>query len=197
LTRQKKIPVRIVQTQDIHGTKKISIRIDVGNYLNAGIDSERKIEKFKKLYFEVVNAAKTLFYGTESKKEKKYQDLPSSIYWKLGELLRKFNETIEHDYEITNYTEAISRDFGLSQDYIYDLLTVVKFFKKSEIHDSVYFSYYRALKRKRKELEKLGIFEREKKRLNEMGEAGKLPGREQYKNELNELIQKNLHKKKK
>ena len=190
LSSQKKIPVRIVQTQDIHGTKKISIRIDVGHYLQSAIDQEKKIKKFKKLYFETVDAAKKLFYGSESKTGKKYQDLPSSLYWKLGKLLSKFNETIEHEYEITNYTEAISRDFGLSKDYIYDLLTVVKFFKKNEILDSVYFSYYRALKRKRKDLEKLGIFEKEKKRLNKMGKANKLPGREQYKKELIQLIQK-------
>ena len=75
-------------------------------------------------------------------------------------------------------------------DYINDLLTVVKYFKKSEILDSVYFSYYRALKRKRRGLEKLGIFEKEKKRLNKMGKAKKLPGRERYKEELIQLIRK-------
>ena len=67
-------------------------------------------------------------------------------------------------------------------------MTVVKLFKKNEVIDSVYFSYYRALKRKRKELEKLGIFEKEKKRLNIMGKAKKLPGREKYKKELIQLI---------
>jgi len=185
-----KIPVRIVQTQDIHGTKKISIRIDVRHYLDTEGNPEKQIKKFKKLYFETVKSAKKLFYGTKTGEEKKYQDLPSSLYWKLGEILRKFNEAIEHEYEITNYTEAISRDFGLSKDYIYDLLTVVKLFKKNEILDSVYFSYYRALKRKRKELEKLKIFEQEKKRLNKMGKAKKLPGREKYKKELIQLIRK-------
>ena len=184
-----KIPVRIVQTEDMHGTKKIGIMLDVAHYIDTGENSEKKLQKFKKLYFDTVKKAKKLFYGTTGE-EKKYQDLSSSLYWNLGELLRKFNETIEHDYEITNYTEAISRDFGLSKDYIYDLLTVVKFFKKSEILDSVYFSYYRALKRKRKDLEKLGLFEKEKKRLNKLGKTVKLPGREQYKKELIEIIKK-------
>ncbi len=183
-----KIPVRIVQTQDIHGTKKISVRIDVKQYLDTDGNPEKQLEKFKKLYLDTVKSAKKLFYGKNIDEEKKYQDLPSSLYWKLGELLRKFNEAIENEYEITNYTDAISRDFGLSKDYIYDLLTVVKYFKKSEILDSVYFSYYRALKRKRKQLEKLGIFEKEKKRLNKMGKAKKLPGREKYKQELILLI---------
>jgi len=193
LNKTEKIPVRIVQTQDMHGTKKISIMIDVGNYLETGGNPEIKLNKFKKLYFDTVNSAKKLFYGTTGE-EKKYQDLPSSLYWSLGDLLSKFNEKIENEFEITNYTEAISRDFGLSKDYIYDLLTVVKFFKKSEVLDSVYFSYYRALKRKRKELSKLGLFEKEKKRLNKLGKEDKLPGREQYKKELIEIIQKNSKK---
>jgi len=180
--------VRIVQTQDIHGTKKISVRIDVRYYLDTEGNPEKQIKKFKKLYLDTVKSAKKLFYGTKTGEEKKYQDLSSSLYWKLGELLRKFNEAIENEYEITNYTEAISRDFGLSKDYIYDLLTVVKFFKKNEILDSVYFSYYRALKRKRNVLVKLGIFDQEKKRLNKMGKAKKLPGREKYKEELIQLI---------
>ncbi len=67
----------------------------------------------------------------------------------------------------------------------------MKFFKEKEIIDSVYFSYYRALKRKRKDLTKLGLFEKEKKRLNKLGKQDKLPGREQYKKELIEIIGKN------
>ena len=109
LSKMGKIPVRIVQTQDMHGTKKISIMIDVKHYLDTSGNPEEKIEIFKKLYFKTVNAAKKLFYGT-STEEKKYQDLPSSLYWNLGDLLRKFNDAIENEFEITNYTEAISRD---------------------------------------------------------------------------------------
>jgi len=174
----------------MHGTTKISIMIDVQHYLGTVGNPEKKLNKFKKLYFNTVKSAKKLFYGTISGEEKKYQDLPSSLYWKLGELLKKFNEEIENEFEITNYTDAISRDFGLSKDYIYDLLTVVKHFKKSEILDSVYFSYYRALKRKRRELTRLGLFEKEKKRLNKLGKEKKLPGREKYKKELIEIIKK-------
>ena len=194
MNKTEKIPVRIVQTQDMYGTKKISIMIDVKHYLDTQGNPEKKIEKFKKLYFKTVKDAKKLFYGTATGEQKKYQDLPSSLYWSLGELLRKFNDAIENEFEITNYTEAVSRDFGLSKDYIYDLLTVVKFFNKNEILDSVYFSYYRALKRKRVELTKLGLFEKEKKRLNKLGRENKLPGREQYKRELISIIQRNSKK---
>ena len=62
--------------------------------------------------------------------------------------------------------------------------------QKNEILDSVYFSYYRALKRKRRELVRLGLFEEEKKRLNRLGKQKKLPGREKYKKELINIIKK-------
>ena len=68
------------------------------------------------------------------------------------------------------------------------MITISELFKKKEILDSVPFSYYRALKRKRKDLESLGLFEKEKKRLNKMGTDDKLPGREQYKVELIQII---------
>ena len=111
------------------------------------------------------------------------------MYWNLGILLEKFNKEIENEFEIKNYTEAISRDFDLSKDYIYDILTVVQVFKKNQILDSVPFSYYRALKRKRSDLMKLGLFENEIKRLNKMGTENNLPGREKYKIELINIIE--------
>ena len=104
--------------------------------------------------------------------------------------MNNFNKQIENEFEITNYIEAVSRDFGLSKDYISDMLTIVKIFNKTEIIDSVPFSYYRALKRKYSELKKLSLFEKEKKRLNKMGKSKRLPGRERYKEELVQLIRK-------
>ena len=185
-----KIPIRIVQTQDIHKTKKISIMLDLNHY-ETNTDPEIKLKNLKEQYVDMISRAKKLFYGKTHTDEKKYRDLPSSLYWNLGSLLKKFNESIKDDFEITNYTEAISRDFGLSKDYIFDLLTIVKYFKREEILDSVYFSYYRALKRKRKELVRLELFEQEKARLNRLGETKNLPGREQYKEELITIIHDN------
>lgn len=182
-----KIPIRIVQTQDIHNTKKISILVDFAHYVENSKTLEKKVEKFKKLYFNTLQSAKKLFYG-RSLEEKKYRDLPSSLYWDLGNLINTFNTSVKNEFEITNYTEAVSRDFGLSKDYIYDLITIAELFKKSEIVDSVYFSYYRALKRKYKTLVRLDLFEQEKRRLNKLGNTDSLPGREQYKKQLIETI---------
>lgn len=182
-----RIPIRIVQTQDMHDTKKISILVDFADYVGNSSTLERSVEKFKKMYLDTVQSAKKLFYGTSSE-ERKYQDLPSSLYWDLGNLINAFTKSVEDEFEIINYNEAMSRDFGLSKDYIYDLITVVRLFKKSEVVDTVYFSYYRALKRKHRELKRLGLFEMEKKRLNRLGREGSLPGRERYKKQLVETI---------
>ena len=171
----------------MYNTKKTGILVDFAYYVGNSSVLENKLEEFKKLYLDTVQSAKNLFYGA-SLEEKKYQDLPSSLYWELGNLLNLFNKSVEKEFEIINYNESISRDFGLSEDYISDLTTVVRLFKKSEVIDSVYFSYYRALKRKYKILKKLGLFEREKKRLNRLGKTDSLPGREQYKKQLVEII---------
>ena len=181
--KKQKIPVKIVQAQDMYGNKKIAVMLDVSYYLETKKFSQEKINTFKKLYLETVSKARKLFYGDENI-AKKYQNVPSTVYWKLGELLRKFNEKIENEFIITNYTQALHRDFGLSKDYVYDLLVISKLFTKNEIIDSVPFSYYRALMRKSNELKKQNLLKKEKLRLNNIGRTNKLPGRENYKKDL-------------
>ena len=185
--KKQKIPVKIVQAQDMYGNKKIAVMLDVSYYLETKKFSQEKINTFKKLYLETVSKARKLFYGDENI-AKKYQNVPSTVYWKLGELLRKFNEKIENEFIITNYTQALHRDFGLSKDYVYDLLVISKLFTKNEIIDSVPFSYYRALMRKSNELKKQNLLQKEKLRLNKIGRTNKLPGRENYKKELIMII---------
>lgn len=146
-------------------------------------NSSTKIKEFEKIYSNIVNKINKI-------KGEKYQNLPSSKYFELGQILKEFNQKADNEFEIKNYNKAISRDFGLSKDYIYDLITIAELFKKSEILDSIPFSYYRALKRKRNELESLRLFDNEKKRLNKMGKENNLPGREKYKEELIEIIKK-------
>ena len=182
-----KIPIKIVELSSPSGETAIDVMIDIYDYGDIE-NPQQKIKKFKKKYFEIVKKAEKLIYGKGDEK-KKYQYLPSSVYWNLGILLEKFNNEIENEFEIKNYTEAISRDFDLSKDYIYDILTVVQVFKKNQIMDSVKFSYYRALKRKRSELNKLNLFQKEITRLNQMGSEDKLPGREKYKIELIHIIE--------
>ena len=184
----KKIPVKIVQVQDIHGKKHTSIMLDLNYYFESKDDSNKKVKEFKKLYDDIVEEIKYLFYGKDN--QKKYRNLPSSLYYELATIINQFNQKIENDFFITNYDEALHRDFGLSKDYIYDLRIIAKIFKQNEIIDSVPFSYYRALMRKKNQLDKYDRFTDEKKRLNDMGKNNKLPGRENYKIEMNRTLEK-------
>ena len=92
--------------------------------------------------------------------------MPSSLYYKLGVIIEQFNQKIENDFFITNYDEALHRGFGLSKDYIYDLRIIshiFNIFKKNEIINSVPFSYYRALMRKKNQFDKYDRFSDKKK----------------------------------
>ncbi len=182
-----KVPVKIVE-YTISGEIRKNVMIDLIDTYEITGDVEKKIKVFKKKYFDLVNHAKNIFYGVDTS-SKTRKEKPSSLYWKLGILLHDFNKDIKNEFEITNYTEAISRDFALSKDYHYDISTIIEIFKKNQILDSVPFSYYRALKRKRSDLVRLGLFDNEIKRLNKMGTENKLPGREKYKVELIHIIE--------
>ena len=183
-----KIPIKIVDLTSPSGQTAIDVMIDVYDYGDIE-NPQQKIKEFKKKYFDLVNEANELFFGKKNNVSKTRKEKPSSLYWKLGNLLDNFNKEIKNDFEITNYTESLSRDFALSKDYHSDISTIIKIFKKNQILDSVPFSYYRALKRKRSDLVKLGLFDNEIKRLNKMGKENKLPGREKYKVELIDIIE--------
>jgi len=183
-----KVPVKIVQVKDIHGTKKTGVMLDFNYFFESKDNSNKKIQEFNKLYDEIVKEINDLFY--EGNVRKKYRNLPSSLYYNLGIIIEQFNQKIENDFFITNYDEALHRDFGLSKDYIYDLRIIAQIFKENEIINSVPFSYYRALMRKRKQFDKYGRFNDEKNRLNEMGKNNKLPGRENYKKAINQTLEK-------
>jgi hypothetical protein len=184
----KKVPVKIVQVQDIHGTTNTFVMLDLNYYFESKDNSNKTVQQFKKLYDNFVKEINELFF--EKNDKPKYRNLPSSLYYKLGTIIEQFNQKIENNFFITNYDAALHRDFGLSKDYIYDLRIISKIFKKNEIIDSVPFSYYRALMRKKNQLDKYDKFNDEKKRLNEMGKNNKLPGRENYKKEINQTLEK-------
>ena len=74
----KKIPVKIIEFLD--GDKKIQeVMIDLIDTMELEGDPGKKIEEFKKKYFDTVKKAEKLFYGKESDEKKKYQHLPSSV----------------------------------------------------------------------------------------------------------------------
>ena len=62
----KKTPVKIVQVQDINGRKHTSIMLDLNYYFESKDNSNKKVEEFKKLYDNVIEEIKYLFYGKDN-----------------------------------------------------------------------------------------------------------------------------------
>jgi len=182
-----KIPVRIVQTQDMHGNKKVGVMLDIQYYQSRpNIDPDAKVKEFKELYFGTIEQANKILRTTKSKGTSRN----SKYYWKLSELLRHFNEQTQNEFEISNYAAALQRDFGLTDSYVGLILNFGKYFKEDEVLDEIPFNVYLELTRKKGKLERLGIFQQEKSKLLMMAtKEGKIPNGMAYRKALAELIQ--------
>ncbi len=178
------IPVRMVRVS-VAGGHKTSAMIDMAYYADLGQGAARQVAELNEQYSGTVESARSLFYDGRGNPKK---TVSSSAYFGVGKLFLDFTASVQDRFEVTNYTAALSRDFGLSQGYITDLLAIAKSFDAGEISDSVPFTHYRMLKRKQRPLERIGLFQKEKRRLNAMGESGSLPARDSYKRELAGMV---------
>lgn len=178
-----KIPVRIVQTKDIHGNKKVGVMLDISYYQDSGGDPDAKVKKFKNLYFDTIKEARKLYRATKRKGAKN-----SKYYWKLSNLLQQFNGKTENEFEITNYRTALQRDFGLTDSYVGVIFDFGKFFAEEEVLDKIPMSVYFELTLKKRQLDKFGLFEEKKSRLLKMTTEGKVPGHKEYRQKLKDLI---------
>jgi hypothetical protein len=183
-TVNEKIPVRITWMKNEKGKIEPEVLIDLDDVFSEGISISKKIEKFKKRYHQFLSDVKKLANKNKQKK--------ASDYWKLSRLLIEFNNKIEREFFIINYVEAISKDmngFHLSKTQVGRLFQFANYFKKNEINDTISYSHYRELTDKRNQLVELDLFEREKKKLLELSDKGKLPShRTAYRNYLNEIV---------
>lgn len=181
ITKTEKIPVRIVQTQDSHGNKRVGVMLDVGYYLDSKVNPDEKVKQFKDLYFQTLEKAKKFM-------PKKGKRLKTIQYWRLSKTLRDFNSSIENEFFITNYSAALQRDFKLTDSDVGIIFQFGKYFKEDEILDEVSMSHYFELTLKKKQLSKKGIFEQEKQNLIKMGRGDKLPGHKEYREYLKSIL---------
>ncbi len=188
-----KIPVKIIQVTSPSGDTKKGVMLDSTYYFTMREDTRKKIKKLEKDYFDLVKKAEELFYGGNI--QKKRQNLPRVTSWQLGEMLRKFHNNTRNIFHITNYANALQRDFALSESYLRELMIFAKEFRKKDISENVPMAIYRALIWKRNQLEELGLLEQEKQKLIKRGKTKKFIGRENYKRELKELISQHLQSK--
>ena len=176
----KRIPVKIVQYA-INGQTRKNVMLDIFDTYEITGDVEKKIQNFKEKYFEIVQKVKDIL------PQKKAERKPSH-FWKIGKILYDFNQSIKNEFEITNYHDAINRDFGLYRKrQIALILQFGKEFKKNDISDSISFSHYIKLVWHTNMLKRLGLFIQEKKRLLEMAQSKTLPNSHKYSKELDKL----------
>ena len=184
----KKIPVKIIEFSDGSDTIR-EVMIDLADSMQLDGDPGKKLDKFKIRYFKLIHKAEKLFFDSDNKKSK-IKNLSSLKCWELGNLFGRFDNDVKNNFTITNYAEALERDFGRSSRYIRELIAFSELFAKHEISNKIPMAIYRALVWKKTQLASAGILQQEKNRLIEMGKTGNCCGRERYKINLIDAINK-------
>lgn len=183
-----KIPVRIVRTQDMHGNKKVGVMLDVSYYLGNKNNPEKKVSEFKEMYFDLIKKAKSMREKSLKEKVKNKKQISTRNTWNLCHLLSEFNEKIDNEFLIVNYKEAYARDFGMSVRTVRAFLDFGKHFADNDILDSIPYSTYMEILFQINSLQKLGLFESEKKWLVKMAKGNKIPKRNEYRQHLRQVI---------
>ena len=178
-----KISVRIDWTKDDAGKYETQIVMGSNDFFSSGTTIRNQIKQFKRKYLDFVKKAQDIM--PKNKSERK-----SSHFWKIGELLYNFNKEVENEFFITNYSEALMRDFEYfkSPRTIAYILELGKFFKRNEISDSIPITLYLELLQKRNAVQQRNLFEKEKSRLLKLAKEKKLPIKMEYRNQLKLLI---------
>jgi hypothetical protein len=111
----------------------------------------------------------------------------------MGKLLYDFNKSIEKEFKITNYQQAVIRDFSLyNRSVVGHVIQFGEFFNKKDIVNTISMSHYMELIWKSSLLQKMKKLEGEKKRLIKRANEKTLPSHKEYREELNELVESKL-----
>jgi hypothetical protein len=178
----KQIPVKIVE-YTISGETRKNVMIDLIDTYEISGNVENKIKKFKKKYFDLIKKSEEIFPKEKSKRK-------PSHFWQMGKLLYDFNKSIEKEFKITNYQQAVIRDFSLyNRSVVGHVIQFGEFFNKKDIVDTISMSHYMELIWKSSLLQKMKKLEGEKKRLIKRANEKTLPPHKEYREELNELVE--------
>jgi len=179
----KQIPVKIVE-YTISGETRKNVMIDLMDTYEISGNVENKIKKFKKKYFDLIKKSTKIMPKEKSKRK-------PSHFWQIGKLLNDFHKSIETEFEITNFSQAVNRDFdlyGTSQTVA--ILQLGKEFSQKDISDTISYSHYLELIWVSKILKENGLLEKEKKRLLKMEKNDTLPPHKEYRKELSVISKK-------
>jgi hypothetical protein len=176
------IPVKIVE-YTISGETRKNVMIDLIDTYEISGNVENKIKKFKKKYFDLIKKSQNIMPKEKSKRK-------PSHFWQIGKLLYDFNKSIENEFEITNFQQAVIRDFSLyNRSVVGHVIQFGEFFNKKDIVDTISMSHYIELIWKSSLLQKMKKLEGEKKRLIKRANEKTLPPHKEYREELNELVE--------
>ena len=178
-----KIPIKIVELSSPSGQTAIDVMIDVYDYGDIE-NPQQKIKEFKKKYFDLIKKSTKIMPKEKSKRK-------PSHFWQIGKLLNDFHKSIETEFEITNFSQAVNRDFdlyGTSQTVA--ILQLGKEFSQKDISDTISYSHYLELIWVSKILKENGLLEKEKKRLLKMEKNDTLPPHKEYRKELSVISKK-------
>lgn len=176
-----KIPVRIVWIPNADdGKLESEINIKADDLLNYQGSIVKEIKKFKRDYAAVVTAvnARVLKEHTKNKEIKKF--------WSCCSKLVRFND--ESKFLITNLTEFYQKDLKLSIKYVRDCLGFVEFFQRKDLVNGIPLGYYNVIIERGATLKKYKKLKLVKKKLIDFANTGKLPPRDAFREELNEML---------
>ena len=181
----KKIPIRISWIKNKDGFHEPEISLDIEDFFEFEGSITDAIIDFKKKYSKTLKKASKLI-------PQKGAHRSSIDFWNLSKLLLNLKNATDDQFIITNFEEALQKDFLFTGRYVRKILEFAKYYNKKEILDSIPISYYVELNQKKTKLEKIDMYSKEKSRLLKMGKTKSLPVLMKYRKQLRKLVSPNM-----
>jgi len=176
-----KIPIRITWIKNKDGYDEPEIILDIEDFVDFEGSITDAIVEFKKKYSKTLKKASKFI-------SQKRAHRSSTDFWNLSKILLKLKNATDDKFIISNFYEALQKDFLFNDSYMRIILDFAKYFERKEILDSISISYYVELIQKKTKLEKIGMFSKERKRLLKMGSMRSLPLLMKYRKQLQKLV---------
>ena len=176
--------IRIERTVGDDGAEDIGLIMSMSDFESSGPSLRSDLQEFKELYLSTIKRAKEVDNDSAAGRRK----VSSRKRWESCRILSELNRNASNKFEISNYKQAYSRDFGVPMRSVRTYLDFGRHFERDEVTDRVPYSVYAELVFRVNGLRARGLFDSEKKRLNEMGAAGSLPNRDAYRRQLDDLL---------
>lgn len=178
-----KIPIKLVEITDESGETGIEVMMSMKDFEETDATLRSTIKKFKEKYLQSISDARKIDTLGASKK----RAVSTKKRWKACKILADFNADAQNAFDIVNYKEAYSRDFGVPLRSIRTYIDFGTLFSEDEVLDIIPYSVYAELVFKANGLRHKGLLDSEKEWLLSRARAGKVPDRDEYRNRLKGL----------